>query len=314
MRMRRSCSKHSMSQLFAGIDGGQSSTVALIGDEKGTILGRGTAGPADEVGAGPNSTGLRDALHDSLERARGAAGLPEATRFAAIVAGVSGYEGRIYGARPDLATDRLVLLHDAPIAHAGALAGAPGVVVIAGTGSVVYARDNNDRSQTLGGWGFLFGDEGSAFCIARDALGLMMAAQDEGDRSLREETQAACDFFAMESLRRVARAFYAGELTRARLASFTPVAIRFARFRALADRGADALATLAYRALAVMKERRVALAGGLFGDADFYERVRLGIVTGMPAAHVGHAKYEPAAGALLLAYRELGLDVPELRQ
>jgi N-acetylglucosamine kinase-like BadF-type ATPase len=303
-----------LSELFAGIDGGQSSTIALLGDENGTILGRGAAGPADEVGAGPNSTRLRDALHDSLDRARAAAGLPEATRFAATVAGVSGYEGRVYGAEPDLATDRLVLLHDAPIAHAGALAGAPGVVVIAGTGSVVCARDEDDRSQTLGGWGFLFGDEGSAFCIARDALGLMMAAQDDGDRSLREETQAACDFFATDSLRRIARAFYSGELTRERLASFTPVAIRFARFRTLADRGADALATLACRALATMKERRVALAGGLFGDADFYERVRRGILAGVPRADVGHAKYEPAAGALMLAYRELGLHLPELRQ
>ena len=303
-----------MTELFAGIDGGQSSTVAVIGDERGAILGRGIAGPADEVGEKSDSTRLRDALRGSLGRARDAAGLPGSTHFAAIVAGISGYEGRIYGARPDLPTDRLVLRHDAPIAHAGALAGEPGVVAIAGTGSVAYACDKNGGSQTLGGWGFLFGDEGSAFCIARDALALMMAAQDDGGRSLREETRAACDFFAMDSLRQVARAFYAGELTRERLAAFTPVAIRFARFRAIADRGADGLATLAFRLLVEMKERRVALAGGLFADADFYERVRRGILAAVPDAHVGHAKYEPAVGALLLAYRELGLQVPELRQ
>jgi N-acetylglucosamine kinase-like BadF-type ATPase len=303
-----------LSAPFAGIDGGQSSTIALIGDENGRILGRGTAGPADEVGAGADSTRLRDALRDALSHACRSAGLPDGSSFAAIVAGVSGYEGRVYGALPQMPAQRFMLMHDAPVAHAGALAGEPGVVVIAGTGSVVYARDENGGSQTLGGWGYLFGDEGSAFRIARDALVLLMAAQDDGDSSLREETQAACDFFAMDSLHRVARAFYAGELARERLASFTPVAIRFARFRAIADAGADRLAALAHRALAAIKDRRVALTGGLFADADFYERVRRGILSATPGAQVGHAKYEPAAGALLLAYRELGLHVPELRQ
>jgi N-acetylglucosamine kinase-like BadF-type ATPase len=186
--------------------------------------------------------------------------------------------------------------------------------VIAGTGSVVYAFDEDGLSQTLGGWGFLFGDEGSAFSIARDALALVMAAEDDDDRSLREEAQAARDFFAMGSLRQVGRAVYSGELTRARLAAFTPVAIRFARFRKIADEGADRLAALARRVLAAMQEPRAALTGGLFADADFYERVRGGVLAAIPSAQVGPAKYEPAAGALLLAYRELALPVPELRR
>ncbi len=303
-----------MSALLAGIDGGQSSTVALIADERGQILSRGASGPADEVGADSTSTRLRNALREALADACRRAGLPLESGFAAIVAGVSGYEGRVYGALPEMPTQRFILMHDAPVAHAGALAGTPGVVVIAGTGSVVYARDENGVSQTLGGWGFLFGDEGSAFSIARNALALVMAAEDDGDRALREEAQAACDFFAMGSLRQIARAVYSGELTRARLAAFTPVAIRFERFRKIAEEGADRLAALAHRGLAAMKEPRAALTGGLFADADFYERVRGGILETVPSAEVGRAKYEPAAGALLLAYRELGLPVPELER
>ncbi len=93
------------------------------------------------------------------------------------------------------------LLHDTPIAHAGALAGRPGIVVIAGTGSVVYGRKEDGSSSTLGGWGYLFGDEGSAFAIARDALATLMRAHDDGDRSLDEAARAACDFFGAASLR-----------------------------------------------------------------------------------------------------------------
>src|ERR1700722_13274190 len=262
--------------LVAGIDGAQSSTVVLVGNERGQILSRSKSGPADEVGTDSNSTSRRDALREALADACRRGGLPVESDFAAIVAGVSGYEGRVYGAMPKMPTRRFILMHDAPVAHAGALAGMPGVVVIAGTGSVVYARDEDGVSQTLGGWGFLFGDEGSAFSIARDALALVMAAEDDGDQSLREEAQAACDFFAMGSLRHLARAFYSGEVTRAQFAAFTPVAVRFGRFRAIAEAGADRLAALAHRLLAAMEEPRAALAGGLFADADFYERVRGG--------------------------------------
>jgi len=56
--------------LFAGIDGGQSTTTAAIGD--GTrVLARGRGGPADEVGAGPDSTRLRDALGPGSRSTRG---------------------------------------------------------------------------------------------------------------------------------------------------------------------------------------------------------------------------------------------------
>ena len=46
------------------------------------------------------------------------------------------------GLPPQLPSERIKLIHDAPIAHAGALGGRPGVVIIAGTGSVIYARDS----------------------------------------------------------------------------------------------------------------------------------------------------------------------------
>ncbi len=300
--------------LVAGIDGGQSSTVAVVGDERGRILGRGIGGPSDEIGAGPESTRLRDslrlALNDALERA----GLPSGTRCDAIVAGISGYNGRVYGRPPELPANRVVLLHDTPIAHAGALAGRSGVVVIAGTGSVAYTRDRDGGARIFGGWGFLFGDEGSAFRIARDALADLMCAQDYDDSAAGEETRAACDFFEAPTLRDIGRRFYHGEISRDRLAAFAPVALRFERFRAIADCGADRLALLACRAIDAAGVARVALSGGVFRDARFRDRVGDRIRTQFADAEVVEALYEPAAGALLLAYRELGLEPERLTQ
>ena len=300
--------------LFAGIDGGQSSTVAIIGDEHGRILGRGAAGPADEIGASKESNRLRDALHGALEAACRDAGLTRESRFDAIVAGVSGYDGRVYGRMPDLPSQRAVLVHDTPIAHAGALAGRPGVVIIAGTGSVVFGRSDDGRSWTFGGWGFLFGDEGSAFSIVREVLSAMMRAQDDGDASLAAETAAACDFFAMPSLRRLVHAFYKNEVTRDRLAAFAPELMRFEAFRPVAERGAERLAILAHRAIAAGAVAHVAFVGGVFADDRFRQSLRAAILQRVPQAQIVEAAYEPVYGALLLAYRELGLDVTELQR
>lgn len=298
--------------LVAGIDGGQSSTVAVIGDESGRVLGRGVAGPADEIGSGRDSTRLRDALHAALVGALRAANLPNASRFDAIVAGISGYDGRVYGRPADLPSARASLMHDTPIAHAAALGGDAGVVVIAGTGSVVYGTSENGWSCMLGGWGYLFGDEGSAFAIVRDALARMMRAHDEGDSSLAAETRAICEYFGFPSLRRLVHALYKGELTRDRVASFAPQAMAYESLRSIPESGADRLAALVRTAIGAGAAPRVAFVGGVFADERFRDRVRAGIVDALAGTTIVEARYEPACGALLLAYRSAGLQIAEL--
>lgn len=297
-----------MSTYVAGIDGGQSSTVAFVADERGKILGRGTAGPADEVGAGKESTRLADALSAALDAARSAAQLPETTRYAAIVAGISGYEGRIYGKQPELPAERLVLMHDAPIAHAGALAGKPGVIVIAGTGSVVYAKNERGDEVTLGGWGYLFGDEGSAFAIVRESLAWMMRRQDDGF----DESQSARAHFGVGSLRELVRAVYSGEISRDALAAYAKQLPSSQTVRDFAYLGIDRLAELVRIAVAKTQTPKVALLGGLADDARFRGYLSDRIRELEPNAQIVEPRYEPAAGALLFAYHELGTPVEEL--
>lgn len=303
-----------MTFLVAGIDGGQSSTIAVVGDEEGRILARGRSGPSDEIGVAPDSTRLSDALRAALADACRRAALPEDSRFEAIVAGVSGYNDRARGKAPQLPSPRFLLMHDAPVAHAGALGGRPGVVVIAGTGSVVYTRDAAGSEHTYGGWGFLFGDEGSAFRIASDSLAAMMRAEDDGDASLEREARAACAFFGLETLRQIGRAFYHRGITRDRIAAFAPEALRFERLRPLADRGADRLAELVCRAIRDGGAARVALAGGVFADEAFRTRLCDAVLAANPATEIVTPRYEPAGGALLLAYRAAGSPVDELVQ
>ena len=56
---------------------------------------------------------------------------------------------------------------DMLIALEAAFDSGPGVIVIAGTGSIAYGRNRQGTTVRAGGWGFAIGDEGSAHWIGR---------------------------------------------------------------------------------------------------------------------------------------------------
>ncbi|QEN85806.1 N-acetylglucosamine kinase [Labrys sp. KNU-23] len=70
------------------------------------------------------------------------------------------------------------ILNDVEAAHVAAFAGGPGVLILAGTGSMAWARDEHGNSLRVGGWGDAFGDEGSAFWIGREAIARLSRALD----------------------------------------------------------------------------------------------------------------------------------------
>ena len=66
--------------------------------------------------------------------------------------------------------NRLTVTNDAVIALAGATETGLGIIVIAGTGSIAFGRNHEGRTARAGGWGYVFGDEGGAFDMVRQAL------------------------------------------------------------------------------------------------------------------------------------------------
>jgi N-acetylglucosamine kinase-like BadF-type ATPase len=296
-------------KLFAGIDGGQSSTVAVIADEHKKILGRGGAGPCDHIGQAADSPRFAQAIEGTIKSALIDAKLPTDSKFEAIVAGISGYEGAIQGLAPQLRARRVSYVHDARIAHAGAFELRDGIVVIAGTGSVAYGRIK-DGDAMVGGWGFLFGDEGSAFAIARDALASAMRTEDEGRSG--ELADRARRYFELPSLRAIARAFYTDGIDRKRLASFAKAVIVAAEagepeagdVTVPAARALAALAATCAGRLGAAGPIDVALSGGTFESDWFRAQTAEQIALALPAARVVSSHTDPAGGALLLSYKE----------
>ncbi|MGH9673252.1 MAG: BadF/BadG/BcrA/BcrD ATPase family protein, partial [Bryobacteraceae bacterium] len=154
-----------MPPYFLGVDGGQSATKALIGDDAGRVVGHGRAGPCNHVhGAGGHGK-FTGAIEGSVGEAARRAGLDAATiRFEAACLGFSGGpEDKRVILESMLRCDRLLVTHDAMIALAGATSGAAGIITIAGTGSIAFGRNAQGRVARAGGWGYVFGDEGGGF-------------------------------------------------------------------------------------------------------------------------------------------------------
>jgi len=303
--------------VVAGIDGGQSGTTAVLVDASGRVLGRGAAGPADHVGEPAGSTRCADACVAAVAQAMREAGLSALTQLEAVVAGVSGYDDDFDGALPALPAERFRFVHDLPIALAGAVAARPAVLVLSGTGSAAYGDDGAERTVRTGGWGYLFGDEGSAFAIARDALAAAMRANDRGATIPLEG--AALGFFGCADVRALASAALRGRIARPALAAFAPRVHAAAAagdadgLRIIAD-AADALASLAALTIARLetgaREVAVALAGGSFADPAYTLLVQTRLHAHAPQARVVERRYEPVIGAALMAFDDAGLPRP----
>ena len=77
-----------------------------------------------------------------------------------------------------LPAERVAVTSDAVLAHAGALGGEPGVVLIAGTGVVALAIDADGALRTADGWGPWLGDEGGGAWIGASGLRAALRALD----------------------------------------------------------------------------------------------------------------------------------------
>ena len=97
--------------------------------------------------------------------------------------------------------------NDAIIALAGGTMGKPGIVVIAGTGSIAFGVNEEGKRARSGGWGYVLGDEGSAYYIGLKALNSVTRAEDgRGQPTLL--SQAIFDHFSIDSVDGLVRLAY----------------------------------------------------------------------------------------------------------
>jgi len=301
---------------FLGIDGGGTKTTCAVGDES-HLLAMATAGPSNIVRVGESQA--RQSLQQSALQACAAAGITPAQVSHTCVGG-SG------AARPELSEivrQSLAEILPAPIDVVGdmqiALEAAfdtgPGVVVIAGTGSIAYGRDRQGATARAGGWGFAIGDEGSAHWIGRAALSAVLRASDRtygtAENILHGKLATAlCKVWGVTSLADLARV--ANSVPPPDFAALFPVVAASQDVLALqvlsnAGRELAEIAAVVANRLFPKDETGpvpVAMTGGVFRHAeltrgDFYNELR----QLDPRVDINPRIVEPVEGALRMARR-----------
>jgi N-acetylglucosamine kinase-like BadF-type ATPase len=162
-----------------GIDAGGTKTVCLLADDRGQTL-------AEARGPGANlqvmgELGIETVLRQVIEKTLGDRQITPN----AICLGIAGVD------RPQDAESveaimrrlghqtRTVVVNDALVALVAGAGEQPGIVVVAGTGSIAYGRDADGNAARAGGWGYLLGDEGGGFWIGRAALSAVVRQFDQ---------------------------------------------------------------------------------------------------------------------------------------
>ena len=176
---------------FLAIDGGGSKTTCIVGDEV-AVLARVTTGPSNINRVG--ETRARESLHEAIRQACATAGIdPRQVKRACVgVAGVGSEEiaGVVRKLVAEILPAEVEVVGDMQIALEAAFGGGPGVIVIAGTGSIAYGRDAQGKTARAGGWGFAVSDEGSAHWIGRSAVAALLRAVDRS-ASLQDSPDAS---------------------------------------------------------------------------------------------------------------------------
>jgi N-acetylglucosamine kinase len=217
-----------------------------------------------------------------------------------------------------LRAEHLMVTTDAAIALSGATATGQGIAVIAGTGSIAFGRNAGGRTARAGGWGYIYGDEGGGFDIARHALRAALRME-EGWGPPTSLRRALLEATGSRTANEALHLFYTAEWPRSRVAALAPLA------DAAATAG-DAVAMeilngaavqLAMLAAAVRSQLwkpgepvDVAHIGGVFQSRTVLEHFHI-LVELEPGNRCGPPRHGPAEGALLEAYRAVGLN-PQL--
>ena len=168
-------------EVILAIDGGGSRTRCLALNRAGEVIGEATTGPSNHLLVDVNTVtrSLTDAIEQTLKSAR-----LERSDVACLSAGMAGvdYDGTGAAEMKELFSvlgfTELVINGDMVIAHAGALEARAGVVALSGTGSCVLGIGANGERVKVGGWGPIYGDEGSAYRIGEMSLRAAARAYD----------------------------------------------------------------------------------------------------------------------------------------
>ncbi|MBH8560647.1 N-acetylglucosamine kinase [Nostoc sp. CENA67] len=313
-----------------GIDGGGSKTVCILMDDTHQVLGRGVAGASNYQSIGIEATlqAIQSAIQVAVDNAQN---LTKPVNISAICLGLAGVS------RPEditvvklllnqlqnnkelpinwtLPESNIVICHDALIALVGGIGHTVGIVVAAGTGSIVFGRNHQGQTKRVGGWGYILGDEGSAYKIAIAGMQAALKSYDgrEMSTSLIESFRQHFSLAIIEDLIEV---IYRQNLGVKEIAALAPIVdLAAAEGDEVANNIIDDAVKELVKATSTVVDAifssdsviEVVTTGSVWqGKSKIQERFAVSLIKKFPRIKVIFPRYEPAYGAGLLALRKL---------
>ncbi len=309
-------------QFVIGIDGGGTKTAAMLADLKGNVLVEQTGGPSNFQIIGVEKAA--EVLFDLIERCCAEIGC-SVDEVRSIAAGLTGAGreadqermriGLIEYARGARQILREVIVEsDARVALEGAFRGNVGIILISGTGSIAFGKDQAGNVHRAGGWGRILGDEGSGYSIGRDALNAVTKDLDgRGKPTLL--TKLVAKQFGLSDQEKIISAIYRDNLD---VASLAPLVIEAATSHdveasrilnkatfELAEH-VRALLNKIEKVSRVRQKIPLAFIGSVISSDNVFSNIlRNKIVFSLPQISIVKPQALPAYGAVLLALRSL---------
>jgi N-acetylglucosamine kinase-like BadF-type ATPase len=300
-------------QLFLGVDGGGTKTQIALMNEAREVVGEGFAGPSNPLRVGVETavTNIIKAVNEACD----ASGLSRGD-IAAATLGLAGV--RRADIRQTIKTRfveqlrvrKTTVITDAEIALFATTLGKPGLVVIAGTGSVCLGKNADGEIAISGGWGPLAGDEGGGVGIAQTALHSVAKASD-GRGIATALSQRASEYFRASGPENLIVAIYSPQVDNSRIAGFARLVVETAQegdavaMTILEEAGSElGLAACAVIEKLGLKKSRVPIGcvGSVFKAGELLTKPMLETVhTVAPKAYLTEPEMPPAYAAALMA-------------
>jgi N-acetylglucosamine kinase-like BadF-type ATPase len=296
-----------MLEHYIGIDMGGTKTEAILCDEKFRVVVRNRYPGMNVKGANPNiiASDVKAMAEEFVYRA---GFLPYHIKFVVLAAaGAGDAETRQYlknaflGYMPDY---DVRIISDAEAALAGAFGGKPGIVIITGTGSIVWGKDLSGKVVRAGGLGYLLGDEGSGFDVGK--LGLKSALDAYYAGANTKIADEICELWKIADISQALNIVYKEEKPASKIAEIAPVVLQLAE---AGDELATKIISQSMSALSLQIETvagqlkfdsliPLCLIGGLSNRRDLLEAR---ILKHLPQGKYDFVayQYEPAIGAVI---------------
>lgn len=297
-----------------GIDGGGTKTIAVISDINGNIAAQSTAGSTNpNVAATHELEAAFQNLFDSLEKQL-PDGLSNITCAFAGISGAGNQENKrnLQKLLKHLLPEHITIQVEADTINAlySGTYGKHGMVQISGTGSITYGINSKGQQGRVGGWGYLFGDEGSGYDIGRQ--GMIAALKSFDGRGLDTILlQMMYEHFDVDHPQGLIRKIYSSPVPKSEISPLSKIV--FAAYKLndpiainiLSNVGreiAHSIKTLYQKLFKVEENAAAVLCGGIFNEKEILPGLLRNELSADPGIRLILPKVPPVAGSLIGAY------------